>query len=193
MPLVDIFPILLTIVALLLNSFHRWMFVQLFSTMHTGETFLGSPKLWACFAWGDRSKTYFSRGKYFKTPAQCKSAGKKALGNCVTHKVWGLNHVLTGSLFTQLSLWGACLCVKPKTWNGTKVNNYLDINLLNRTHGLKDWQEWAWGASHKAGADLLLLNCWNKATLPQLITYDLLFVETRWQGKEWFGSTWRQR
>ena len=127
MPSVDIFPILLTIVALLLNSFHRWMFVQLFSTMHTGETFLGSPKLWPFFAWGDRSKTYFSRGKYFKTPAQCKSAGKKALGNCVTHKVWGLNHVLTGSLFTQLSLWGACLRVKPKTWNGTKVKMNKEI------------------------------------------------------------------
>ena len=61
MPSVDIFPILLTTIALLLNSFHRWMFVQLFSTIHAGETFLGSPKFWPFFAWGDRPKPYFSK------------------------------------------------------------------------------------------------------------------------------------
>ena len=48
-PSVHIFAILLTTLALLLNSFHRWIFVQLFPTMHAGEHYgwTFSPKLWA--------------------------------------------------------------------------------------------------------------------------------------------------
>ena len=80
--------------------------------------------------------------------------------------------------FTQLSLWSACLRVKPKTWNGTKVKNYFDINLLDRSRGLKFCKQLI--SSFKGLTEMSLgcfsqSRCWllNCSTL-LLMTYYLL-------------------